>query len=184
MRRIIIDSIVSLDGYFAGPKDEIDWFVFCDESQAWSGEILRRAGTVMYGRVTYEGFAAYFPTATDHDPYVTSRLNELPKIVFSRTLQTADWKPSTIVREASLHGIQELKKGEGGDLLVLGSSSLVSFLQEHDLIDEYRIRVQPIVLGTGRPLFAGLHGRHPLKLISAKPFNSGVVALHYERASP
>jgi dihydrofolate reductase len=184
MRRIIVDSLISLDGYFAGPKDEIDWFVFDDESRKWSIDILKRIDTVLYGRVTYEGMAAYWGASTDHDPFITRRLNELPKIVFSRTLKKAGWRNSTAVREDPAEYLRRLKGQSGGDMAVLGSGSLVSALLRADLIDEFRIRVQPIILGAGRALFTEQERWHHLKLIRAKGFKSGVVALHYEPADP
>jgi dihydrofolate reductase len=182
MRRIIIDSVISLDGYFAGPQDEIDWFVFDEQSQELSRDVLRRVDTILYGRVTYEGMAEYWSASTDHDPFITRRLNELPKIVFSNTLRKAAWRNSTVVKADPVEYLTKLKKGPGGDLAVLGSGSLVSQLLRADLIDEYQIRVQPVVLGAGRPLFTDENHRHHLKLVKAKAFKSGVVSLQYRPA--
>jgi dihydrofolate reductase len=126
--------------------------------------------------------AAYWPTATDNDPYITQKLNALPKIVFSRTLKKADWAHSTILGEASIETLTAMKQASGRDMVVLGSSSLASLLLRDRLVDEFRIRVQPVVLGAGRPLFRDQSQRSHLKLISAKAFKSGVLGLHYEPA--
>lgn len=179
MRRLVVDSIVSLDGYFAGPRDEIDWFVFDDESREWSREILRAADLVLFGRVTFEGMAAYWPTVPQSE-YVSERLNHLPKLVFSRSLTHADWGPTEVTRRSPTAVVAELRRQPGKDMVVLGSSSVVSTLLRAGLIDDLRIRVQPVLLGKGRPLFADQEERHYLRLVSARAFESGVVALHYE----
>jgi len=184
MRRLIVDSIISLDGYFTGPKNEIDWFEFEDEEHAWSREILQRVDTMVYGRVTYEEFRQFFPTpeasASGFDQYIVRRLNELPKVVFSKSLEDAPWKPSTIVRENPIETIPKLKNEPGKDMVVVGSGSLVATLAREDLIDEYRIRIRPIILGSGRLLFEDHDHRHPLKFISVRSFKNGVIGLHYQ----
>jgi len=184
MARVIVDSLISLDGYFAGPHDEIDWFVSDEESLEWSRKILRRAGAVLFGRVTYEGMASYWPGTEDADPFVRQRLNELPKIVFSSTLSKPSWANSVVERDDPSRAVARLKRRPGKALVVLGSSNLVSALARDGLVDEYRIRVQPVVLGAGRPLFIDQERRSHLKLVSAEPFKSGVVGLHYEPAEP
>jgi dihydrofolate reductase len=184
MRRLIADSIISLDGYFTGSKNEIDWFEFTNDEYAWSGEILQRVDTMIYGRVTYEEFRQFFPTpeakSSGFDPYIVRRLNELPKVVFSKSLEEAPWKPSIIVRESPVEAIPRMKGEPGKDMVVVGSGSLVAALTREGLIDEYRIRIRPIILGSGRPLFEDRNHRQPLTLVSVKPFKSGVVGLHYE----
>ena len=182
MRRVVVDTLISLDGYFAGPNNEIDWFIGDEQSMEWSRDILRRADTILYGRVTYEGMAEYWSSSTGHDPFITRRLNETPKIVFSRTMRKAAWRNSTVVHEEPAEYVRRTKRLAGKDMVVLGSSTLVSALLSEDLIDEFRIRVQPVVLGAGRPLFTEQKRWHHLTLRSAKGFRSGVVALHYEPA--
>ena len=179
MRHVIVDSLISLDGFFAGPRDEIDWFLFDEESMEWSREILRSAGTVLFGRVTYEGMAEYWPTVPETE-YLSERLNHLPKMVFSRTLVRAAWSPTTIVAASPVETVARLRHEPGQDLVVLGSSSVVSALLRAGLVDDFRLRIQPIILGAGRPLFANQSERHHLRLLSARTFDSGVVALRYE----
>jgi len=184
MRRLIVDSIISLDGYFTGPNNEIDWFEFDDDEQAWSIDINQRVDTMIYGRVTYEEFRQFWPTpeakVSGFDPYIVRQLNELPKVVFSKSLKDALWKPSTIVRESPIEVIPKMKNQPGKDMVIVGSGSLVAALAREGLIDEYRIRIRPIILGSGRLLFEDRNHRHALKFVSVKSFKSGVVGLHYE----
>jgi dihydrofolate reductase len=184
VRRLIVDSIISLDGYFTGPNNEIDWFEFDDDEQSWSIDINKRVDTMIYGRVTYEEFRQFWPTpaanASGFDPSIVRQLNELPKVVFSKSLKDAPWKPSTIVRESPIEVIPKMKNEPGKDMVIVGSGSLVATLAREGMIDEYRIRIRPIILGSGRLLFEDRNHRHPLKLVGVKSFKSGVVGLHYE----
>ncbi|MDA4124223.1 MAG: dihydrofolate reductase family protein [Thaumarchaeota archaeon] len=184
MRHLILDTIVSLDGYFTSLRNEIDWFGFDDDEWKWSRDINRRVDTMLYGRVTYEEFRQFWPTTAPKsmgvDPTLIQQLNTLQKVVFSRTLAKASWKPATLVRGNPSEAVSKLKRQNGKDIVVVGSGTLVGSLLREDLIDEYYVRVRPIILGSGRPIFVDPDGRHPLKLISAKTFKSGVVGLHYE----
>lgn len=187
MRRIIVDSLISLDGYLADANGEIDWFAQVDEfnqseSEAWSLELLRRADTILFGRVTFEGMAEFWPSewARTNMAEIAGHLNGSAKIVFSRSLKTTAWENTTILPTATKEVILELKQRAGRDMLVLGSSSLVSALMRDGLVDEYRIRIVPVVLGAGRPLFKDQRERHRLRLVSCRPFKSGVLAVHYE----
>jgi dihydrofolate reductase len=187
MRRIIVDSLISLDGYLSDANGEIDWFTqeedFLEaEGKAWSLELLRRADTILFGRVTFDGMAEWWPSeaARRVSPEVAEHLNGTSKIVFSRTLKTTSWENTTILPEASKEVLLELKQRPGRDMLILASSSLVSSLARDNLIDEFWIRVVPVVLGAGRPLFKDQKERHKLRLVSCQAFKSGVVALRYE----
>jgi len=188
MRKLIADLIISLDGYFTSPKNEIDWFGgFDSEEWPWSGDILRGADAMLYGRVTYEEFRQFWPTPdaknSGIDPYLIERLNNLPKIVFSKSLAETRWKPASLVREDPGAAVARLKREPGKDLVVVGSGTLVASLLQHDLIDEYFIRVRPMILGAGRPIFVDPKARHPLKLVSTRTFKSGAIGLHYESLS-
>lgn len=184
MRKLIVDAIISLDGYFTSPKNEIDWFDFDDDEWVWSSEILRRADAMLYGRVTYEEFRQFWPTDRPKkmgvDPYLIDRLNVLQKIVFSRTLTTSPWRPATLVREDPGKAVALLKREPGKDMVLVGSGTLVSTLLREGLIDEYYIRIRPIILGAGRPLFVDTEARHRLKLVNSKAFKTGVIGGHYE----
>ena len=189
MRKLIADVIISLDGYFTSPKNEIDWFAgFDSEEWPWSSDILRSADAMLYGRVTYEEFRQFWPTPEPKqmgiDPYLIERLNNLPKIVFSKSLAETPWKPASLVREEPVAAVAKLKQEPGKDIVVVGSGTLVASLVRDDLIDEYFIRVRPIILGAGRSLFVDQKARHPLRFVSARTFKSGAIGLHYESLSP
>lgn len=181
MRRVVLDVLLSLDGFFTDPKDQIDWFTFDEESMAWSRQIMEKSDTILFGRTTYEMMASYWPTADRAEP-LTDMINARPKIVFSKSLTTGAWPPSTVVREDPAKTVARLREKEGKDILVLGSSSVASALAAAGLIDEYRLRYQPVFLGQGRPLFYDQPQRRPLRLVSVRSWPSGVVAAHYEPA--
>ena len=188
MRKLIADSIISLDGHFSSSSNEIDsWFDFNEEEWFWSIDILRGVDAILLGRVTYEEFSKFWPSVTpktEPGKIITRQLNELRKIVFSRTLTDESWKPVTIVRDDPVAAVAELKREPGKDLVLNGSGALVASLLQAGLIDDYYVRVRPIILGAGRPLFVDPGARHPLNLISAKPFKNGVIALHYQPMNP
>ena len=184
MRKVIIDTIISLDGYYTSLKNEIDWFDFDKQEVDWSKEILRRVDTMLYGRVTYEDFRAFWPRANatpdGFDSEIIGQLNGHHKVVFSRTLADVPWQPAVLVREDPASAVAKLKQGPGKDMVVVGSGTLISALVRSGLVDEYRVRVRPIILGAGKSLFADKDARHPLKLVSGKKLGNGVMALHYE----
>jgi dihydrofolate reductase len=184
MRKVILDTIISLDGYYTSLKNEIDWFEFDREEIDWSKEILRRVDAMLYGRVTYEEFSRFWPTATPSpegfDSEIIGQLNGITKYVFSGTLSETPWEPAVLIRDEPAAEVAKLKQQSGKDLVVIGSGTLVSALVRSDLVDEYRIRVRPIILGSGKCIFVDQNARHLLKLVSSTTFRNGVVALHYD----
>src|ERR1700678_3394922 len=132
MRRLILDTIISLDRYFTSLRNSIDWFGFDDDEWAWSRDIALRVDTMLYGRVTYEEFRQFWPTQDPKsigvDPVLIERLNTLQKVVFSRTLAKALWKPATLVRGSPSEAVKKLKRQPGKDLVVIGSGTLVGLL--------------------------------------------------------
>ena len=180
MREIIVSNYVSLDGFFAGPNGEIDWFMWDEETAEYSKGLAASIDTILFGRVTYELMASYWPTVTTEDPVITDYMNRSPKIVFSRTLKKTDWKNTKLVMELNKEEILDLKKQPGKDMVIYGSGSLVSALAQWGLIDDYRIFVNPVVLGNGKPMFKGLKERLDLALLRTKTFQCGVVLLHYK----
>ncbi|MGP4002786.1 dihydrofolate reductase family protein [Streptomyces sp. 8N706] len=185
MRKIILMMSVSLDGYVEGPDRQIDWHRVDDELHSHFNEQLRTMGAFLSGRVTYELMADFWPTA-DADPSSTPLVVEfagiwrdMPKIVFSRTLQRADWN-TTIVRDVVVEEIMALKARPGGDL-ALGGADLAAAFREHDLIDEYRLYVHPVLIGRGKPLFPASDTTADLGLAGTRTFGNGVVLLRYER---
>ncbi|GAA3806825.1 dihydrofolate reductase family protein [Streptomyces phyllanthi] len=186
MRKIILMMSVSLDGYFEGPNREIDWHLVDEELHTHFNQELREMGAFLSGRVTYELMADFWPTA-DRDPNSSGPMADfagiwrnMPKIVFSRTLQHAQWH-TTIVRDVVVEDIRALKAQEGGDL-ALGGADLSAEFMRHDLVDEYRIYVHPVILGRGRPLFPESDTRRALRLVENWRFSNGVVMLRYERS--
>ncbi|TAL29568.1 MAG: dihydrofolate reductase [Spirochaetes bacterium] len=182
MRKIIVSNYMTLDGYFAGPSGEIDWFLWDDETASYSKELIGGIDTMLFGRVTYETMASFWPTATTEDPAITSAMNEFPKIVFSTTLKSAGWNNSSIVRDVTKEGIRSLKNMPGKDLVIFGSGGLVASLAQIDMIDEFRLMVNPVVVGEGKSMFAGLKGRLDLDLLKTRTFRCGIVLLTYRPA--
>ena len=180
MRKIIVSNYVTLDGFFAGPNGEIDWFIWDEEMAKYSKDILNTIDTILFGRVTYELMASYWPTATTEDPLITDTMNSLPKIVFSKTLDKVEWNNSMLIKENVEEEISILKKQPGKDMVIFGSGSIVSAFTQLGLIDEYRLIVNPIILGKGKPLFRDLKDKLNLKLLEAKKFRCGNVLLCYE----
>jgi len=185
MRKIIFMMSVSLDGYIEGPNREIDWHMVDDELHTHFNEQLGAMGAFLNGRVTHELMAGFWPTA-DADPSCSGPMAEyariwrdMPKIVFSRTLQCADWN-TMVIRELVTDEIIELKAQPGGDL-ALGGGDLAAAFMQRDLIDEYRIYVHPVLIGTGKPLFARTETRTSLRLEETRTFGNGVVYLRYQR---
>ena len=185
MRKLILMMSVSVDGFFEGPNRELDWHMVDDELHSHFNEELGAMGAFLNGRVTYELMAAFWPTA-DTDPSSTGPMVEfariwrdMPKLVFSRTLERADWN-TTVVREVVAEDVMELKAQPGGDL-VLGGADLAATFIRHDLIDEYRLYVHPIVIGQGKPLFQPSNANINLRLAETRTFGNGVVLLRYQR---
>ena len=185
MRKVILMMSVSLDGFFEGPDHGLGWQVIDDELHAHFNEELGAMGAFLDGRVTYELMAGFWPTA-DADPASTgpgaefARIwREMPKIVYSRTMATAGWN-TIVVRDVVPEEVMALKALPGGDM-VLGGAELAAAFLRHDLIDEHRLYVHPVVLGRGRPLFPQSDARVGLRLAGTRTFGSGVVLLRYER---
>ncbi len=182
MKKIIFQMLISLDGYFEGPNKELDWHIVDDEFNEYAGEVLDSVDMLLFGRVTYQLMASYWPTlaARTDDPVIAEKMNRLPKIVFSKTLAKAEWNNTRLVKENIEEEIDKLKRQPGKDLVIFGSSDLTLSLSESGLIDEYRLFVIPVFLGAGKPVLHGLKGRLHMKLLSTRQFKSGVVLLCYQ----
>jgi dihydrofolate reductase len=187
VRRIVLMTSVSLDGYFEAPGGNLDWHLVDEEVHAEFNEVLGAMSAFLDGRVTYELMAEFWPTA-DSDPESSPRMVEfariwrdMPKVVFSRTLDRADWN-TTVVREVVPDEIRRMQAEPGGDMAV-GGADLADTFRRHDLIDEYRLYVHPVLLGEGTPLFRPTDGRAGLRLLETKAFGNGVALLRYGRAA-
>jgi dihydrofolate reductase len=184
MGKVIVFNLTTLDGYFEGPKREIDWHHVDDEFNEFAIEQLNSVETLLFGRVTYELMASYWPStgAIKDDPIVAAKMNSLPKIVFSKTLSGADWQNTRLVKDKFVEEISRLKKRSSKDNFIFGSSDLAVSFMEHGLIDEYRFIVNPILLGGGKPIFSGIPNRVELKYLKSKVFKNGNVLLYYGMA--
>jgi dihydrofolate reductase len=180
MRRLIMWNMVTLDGLFEGPKSwDIDWheYVWGEELEQLSIEQLKSADMLLFGRVTYQGMASHWPSATGE---VADFMNSISKVVFSRTLDNADWSNTRLVKANAQDEVAKLKQKPGKDLLIFGSADLSSSLMRNGLIDEYRLGMTPVVLGGGNPLFKPSPERLRMNLLEARPLKSGCVILRYE----
>lgn len=184
MRRVILFNMVTVDGFFAGPNGEIDWHRVDEEFNEFAAEQLDTAGGLIFGRVTFQLMASYWPTdgVIKDDPIIAAKMNGIPKIVFSRTLQKVEWNNTKLVKENAAGEISRLAQQPGKDLFIFGSADLASTLTPLGLIDEYRIIVNPVVLGTGKPLFKGVQQKFDLKLVKNKLFKNGNILLYYQPA--
>jgi dihydrofolate reductase len=187
MRKVILFMHVSLDGFVQGPNDwDINWIAFDEELEKYSKDTLSTVDTVLWGRGTHLGMQQYWtsvpsnPEASQHDIEHAQWINKTTKIVFSTTLVKTDWNNSRLVKENIAEEIANLKQQPGKDMIILGSPRFAHSLMQLGLIDEYRINVNPIVLGDGLPLFKDLKDRINLKLIENKTLNSGVIGLVYQ----
>ncbi|HMH10764.1 MAG TPA: dihydrofolate reductase family protein, partial [Candidatus Nitrosopolaris rasttigaisensis] len=187
-RKVILSNMVTLDGFFEGPNKELDWQIVDGENKEYAIDLLSKVDALLFGRVTYQLMADYWPAAATNpstpksDLEIADKMNNLPKIVFSKTLQEVKWNNSRLVKENIAEEISKMKQQPGKDMVIFGSGSIVSTFMQHGLIDEYRIIVNPIVLGNGNPLFKGINGKQNLKLLNTKVFDSGIVILFYEPA--
>ena len=185
MRKLIVFNMMSLDGFIADSKGDMGWAHKHDDQ--WNSFVAGNArgeGVLMFGRVTYDMMAGYWPTpmAAQNSPVVAKRMNQLQKIVFSQKMDQATWQNSTLLKGELAEEVQKLKQQDGPGLVILGSASIVAQLTDARLIDEYQIAVSPIVLGGGKSMFANLKERANLKPVSSRTFKNGNVFLCYQPA--
>jgi len=185
MRKLIMWNLVTLDGYFEGVKSwDLPWHeqVWGEELERFSLEQLGSADMLVFGRVTYEGMAAYWTTAQGP---VADYMNRLPKLVCSRTLETVTWNNATLVKVNVAGEVARLKQQGSGNMFVFGSANLSRTLMNEGLFDEYRIGVAPVIHGRGRFLFSDGHSSQRLQLLEARTLSTGCVILRYlaERAA-
>ncbi len=179
MRKLIMWNIITLDGYFEGnrnwdlPFHEVVWG---QELETLSIQQLKSADYLVFGRVTYEGMAAYW---TREEGEIADLMNSLPKIVFSKTLRSTDWNNTTLINENASAEIRRLKENGERDMYVFGSADLSETFINDNLFDEYRIGIAPVILGSGRPLFRQGIAQTNLSLHSTRQLMTGGVILKY-----
>lgn len=178
MRDLILWDMVSLDGHFEAPEGDLDWFAVDDELERYILDSQSAVGTVLFGRRTYLGMKGYWETA---EGTIAEFMNAVPKVVFSTTLEQADWHNTRLVRQDAPAEVERLKAEAGDPIFAFGSADFSATLIRHDLVDEYRIGINPVLLGAGTPLFKGGHDRRPLRLVECNQLKSGLVILHYRR---
>lgn len=182
MRKVIMFNLITLDGFFEGEhKWDITWHQVDEEFNDFSIEQLNHAGGLLFGRVTYQGMADYWssPTAIENDPLVAAKMNSIAKYVFSNTLEKTEWNNTQLIKGDAVKELIKLKEQPGADLFVFGSANLASTFTKHNLIDEYRFIINPVVLGKGEPLFKEDNGVLKLKLLDARSFKNGNILLSY-----
>lgn len=183
MRKIILSMMISLDGYIEDENKQIQWHVWNEEMDQFMIGFFERIDTLMFGRKTYQGMAEYWPTSLSEQENtgIADKMNQIPKIVFSKTLDSVSWGSWTNIRLVSeniRHKLLEMKKDPGKDIVIFGGASLSKSFMDMDLIDEYQLIINPIILGKGTPLFEGLTKRG-LSLMETKIFGCGNVLLYY-----
>lgn len=184
MRKIVMLNRVSLDGYFAGPDGEIDWFIHDPEVDAAAHEMMQ-PDTILFGRLTFQMFEDYWP-AVGRDPnapkearMIAHELDQMNKAVFSKsTLEDVTWANSRLVKGDAVGAVRDLKQGEGRDITIFGSGTIVRPLTDERLVDEYIFIVTPVLLGAGKRLFSD-GTQLSLELVETRSFASGNVLLHY-----
>jgi dihydrofolate reductase len=184
VRKLYSFMVVTLDGFYEGPDGEFDWPNVDQEFNEFGIEQLHDTDVLLFGRVTYEAMAGYWPTpaARQDDPEVAELMNGLPKVVVSTTLGAADWAETRIVGGNVTEEVAKLKQQPGKGIAMMGSPSLTVSLIGMGLVDELRVMVNPIVLGGGRSLFRTLGERLRLELLQTRTFRSGNVLLTYRPA--
>ena len=181
MRKLISFMVITADGFTEGPEGEFDWPNVDEGFNEFAVSQIHDLGALLFGRVTYEGMASYWPTpqALEDDPVVTDLMNRVPKYVFSHTLSSADWANTTLVSGEAGPAVAKLKQEDGYDLAVVGSAKLTASLIEQGLMDELRVMVNPVLLGGGVSLYSAITQRVPLTLLRTTVFPSGNVLLVY-----
>lgn len=185
MRKLISFMHVSLDGFVTGPNGEMDWIIMDEEIFKDAIDLAATTDTALYGRRTYQMMESYWPdvlanpNSTALELHHAEWVENVHKIVFSRTLKDVEWNNTELIRENVAEQIMKLKQGQGKDMMIFGSPKLTHSFILMNLIDEYRINVNPIVLGNGIPLFKNINHTVELALLKTKKFSSGVVGFYY-----
>lgn len=176
---------VSLDGYFTDARGDLSWAHGGDDDPEWNAFVSNNAsggGALLFGRVTYEMMAAYWPTplAAERMPVVAAGMNGMRKVVFSRTLKSVSWSNTRLVEGALAAEVRRMKTEPGADMTILGSGSIVAQLAQEGLIDRYQLVVAPVILGSGRSPFHGVMDRRRLRRTQTREFANGNVVSLYE----
>lgn len=189
-RKIFLFMMVSLDGYMEGPDHDLSWHTVDEEFNDFAVKQLEEAGTILFGRKTYQLMESYWPTkdGVEDDPAVAKLMNETEKIVISKSLkkvvETDTWKHIRLIKDNITEEIKKLKEQPGKSIVVLGSNNLCVTLLQEGLLDEVRIMLSPVVIGNGTQLFHGIQNKKSFHLISSRNFTNGNVLLTYSPKLP
>ena len=184
MRRLLVFNSVTIDGYFTDQYGDMSWAHKQDDPEwnAFTAENAKSGGELLFGRVTYDLMASFWPTpaAAKMAPEVAEGMNNSPKVVFSRSMEKAAWNNTRVIKGDLAEEIRKLKEEPGDGLVLMGSGSIISQIALAGVIDEYQMIVNPLALGKGRTMFDGIKGKLDLKLASARAFKNGNVLLSYK----
>ena len=185
MGQLLVFQQITLDGYFTGPNGDLSWAKQHPPDpafMAWTAANAKGGGVLLFGRVTYDMMVSFWPTpqAMQMMPEVAKQMNDLPKVVFSRTMKTAEWNNTRLISGDIVAEIRQMKQAPGPDMVIMGSGSIVAQLASENVIDRYQLVIFPIVLGKGRTMFDGVGRKLTLKLTDTRTFKNGVVVADYE----
>lgn len=188
MRKLVLFLHLSFDGFSATEDGALNWIPYNQSFEAYNSKVVSTVGTAVYGKVTYEMMKAYWPkmrtdeSASPHQKEHAEWLENVEKIVVSKTLPEQDWKNTTVIHENVMETFAKLKEEPGKDLVIFGSMTLAASLMEHGLIDEFQFTVSPVMLGKGKSFIRSIKEKVPLELLSSETLDSGIVGLHYKVA--
>ena len=185
MRKLIVFNHISLDGYFTGENGDFRWAHTGSDDPEYAAFVAGNAGgegQLLFGRITYDLMASYWPTAMaeQQNPAVAKGMNNMQKVVFSRNMDKALWNNTKLVKTNIVSEIKKMKNEPGPGMVIMGSGSIISQLAPEQVIDEYQIIVNPLALGKGRTMFEGMGKMLSLKLMSTRAFRNGKVLLRFE----
>jgi dihydrofolate reductase len=185
MRKLIAFNHITLDGYFVSADGQFSWAQKGNDDPEYSSFVAENSsggGQLLFGRVTYNIMASYWPTpiADQHHPSVAAGMNSMSKVVFSKTLDHASWNNTTLIKGDLISEVQKLKQQDGPGMAILGSGSIIAQLAPEHLIDEYQMIIDPVALGKGRTMFDGIKEMLTLKLTKTRIFKNGKIFLSYE----
>lgn len=182
MGKLSVFNFITLNGYYKGPNGEINWHKHGAEESEYSADSLKADNILLFGRVTYEMMASFWPTpdAIKNLPQVAEGMNKAEKIVFSKIMKKAGWNNTKVVSGNIVEETRKLKEASVKDLTILGSGSILTQFAEAGLIDDYQFMINPVALGAGEPMFKGMKGFLNLDLVSVKTFKNGILLLNYK----
>lgn len=185
MRKLIVFNHISLDGYFVDANGTMYWAKTRKDDAEWNAFVAENAsgdGPLLFGRKTYELMIQYWPTpmAKQHDAAIADRMNKLPKVVFSKTLEDVSWSNTRLVKSDLADEVRRMKEESGDGITILGSGTLVTQLSDAKLIDEYHVVINPVALGNGRTMFEEIKDKLEVTPVKSRTFGNGCVYLVYE----